>query len=56
MIVTQFFTLLYDKIVLFNIKGNDKNYLVPYNDNLIDKIDIDNKKIFIKDIKGLFDN
>ena len=46
----------YDKIVLFNIKGNDKNYLVPYNDNLIDKIDIDNKKIFIKDIKGLFDN
>ena len=46
----------YDKIVLFNIKGNDKIYLVPYNDNLIDKIDIDNKKIFIKDIKGLFDN
>ena len=44
----------YDKTVLFNIKGNNKNYLIPYNDNLIDKIDINNKKIYIKDIKGLF--
>ena len=44
----------YDKMCLFVIKGN-KEYLIPYNDNLIDKIDIDNKKIFIKDIKGLFD-
>ena len=46
----------YDKTVLFNIKNNDKNYLIPYNDNLIDKIDINNKTIYIKDIKGLFDN
>ena len=46
----------YDKTVLFNIKNNDKNYLIPYNDNLIDKIDINNKKIYIKDIKGLFNN
>lgn len=45
----------YDKTVLFNIKNNDKEYLIPYNDNLIDKIDITNKKIYIKDIKGLFD-
>lgn len=45
----------YDKTVLFNIKGNNKNYLIPYNDNLIDKIDINNKKIYIKDIKGLFE-
>ena len=44
----------YDKMTLFVIKG-DKEYLIPYNDNLIDKIDIDNKKIYIKDIKGLFD-
>ena len=44
----------YDKTVLFNIKGNDKEYLIPYNDNLIDKIDINDKKIYIKDIKGLF--
>lgn len=45
----------YDKTVLFNIKGNDKEYLIPYNDNLIYKIDINDKKIYIKDIKGLFE-
>lgn len=45
----------YDKTVLFNIKGNDKEYLIPYNDNLIDKININDKKIYIKDIKGLFE-
>ena len=45
----------YDKTVLFNIKNNDKEYLIPYNDNLIDKIDINDKKIYIKDIKGLFE-
>ena len=45
----------YDKTVLFNIKNNDKEYLIPYNDNIIDKIDINNKRIYIKDIKGLFD-
>ena len=44
----------YDKTVLFNIKGNDKEYLIPYNDNLIDKIDINDKKIYLKDFKGLF--
>lgn len=44
----------YEKTVLFNIKGNDKEYLIPYNDNLIDKIDINDKKVYIKDIKGLF--
>lgn len=46
----------YDKTALFNIKNKDKNYLIPYNDNLIEKIDINNKKIYIKDIKGLFDD
>lgn len=45
----------YDKTVLFVIKGNDKEYLIPYNDNIIDNIDINNKKIYIKDIKGLFE-
>ena len=45
----------YDMTVLFNIKNNDKEYLIPYNDNIIDKIDINNKRIYIKDIKGLFD-
>lgn len=42
----------YEKTVLLVIKSNDKEYLVPY--NLIDSIDLDNKKIFIKDIEGLF--
>ena len=45
----------YDKTVLFNIKNNDKEYLIPDNDNIIDKIHINNKRIYIKDIKGLFD-
>ena len=42
----------YDKTTIIVIKDNDKEYLVPY--ELIDKIDIDNKKIYIKDIEGLF--
>lgn len=42
----------YDKIVLFVIDNG--KYLVPYNNNLIDKIDINNKKIYIKNISGLF--
>lgn len=45
----------YGKICLFNIKGKDKNYLIPYNDDLIDRIDIDDNKIYIKNIKGLFE-
>lgn len=45
----------YEKVVLFNISDGKREYLIPYNDNLIDKIDIKNKKIYIKDIEGLFD-
>lgn len=45
----------YDKVVLFNISDGNREYLIPYNDNLIDNIDIKNKKIYIKDIEGLFD-
>lgn len=44
----------YDKYSLLVILGK-KEYLIPYNDNLIDKIDISNKNIYIKDIDGLFD-
>ena len=44
----------YDKTCLLVIKGDDKDYLIPYNDNMIEKIDINNKNIYIKDIKGLF--
>ena len=42
----------YDKVVLFVIDNG--KCLVPYNNNLIDKIDINNKKIYIKNISGLF--
>ena len=44
----------YDKTSLLVIKG-EREYLIPYNDNMIDKIDINDKKIYIKNIKGLFD-
>lgn len=44
----------YDKTCLFVIKDNKKEYLIPYNDNIIEKIDINDKKIYIKNIKGLF--
>lgn len=44
----------YDKTSLLVIKNEDNEYLIPYNDNVIEKIDINNKKIYIKDIKGLF--
>ena len=43
----------YDKTTLLVINNSDKEYLVPY--ELIDKIDINNKKIYIKNIEGLFD-
>lgn len=43
----------YDKITLLKIDNNNKYYLIPYNYNLIDKIE--DNKIYIKDIDGLFD-
>ena len=42
----------YDKTVLLVIRNNEKEYLIPY--DLIDRIDINNKKIYIKNIEGLF--
>lgn len=45
----------YEKTTLLVVKNKDKEHLIPYNDNIIDKIDIKNKKIYIKDIKGLFE-
>lgn len=44
----------YDKICLLIINDKDKEYLIPYNDNIVEKIDINDKCIYIKDIKGLF--
>ena len=45
----------YDKTSLLVIKKEDKEYLIPYNDNMIEKIDIENKRIYNKNIKGLFE-
>lgn len=45
----------YEKTTLLVVKNKYKEHLIPYNDNIIDKIDIKNKKIYIKDIKGLFE-
>lgn len=45
----------YDKNTLIKIDTDNKYYLIPYNYNLIDRIDINNKKIYIKSIEGLFD-
>ena len=42
----------YEKVVLLVIRNDDKEFLVPY--ELIDKIDMYNKKIYIKNIEGLF--
>ena len=38
---------------LIVIKNKDSEYLVPYNDFFIKKIDINNKKIIINNIEGL---
>ena len=36
------------------IKNDEKNYLVPYNFDIIENIDLENKKMFVKNISGLF--
>lgn len=38
---------------LIEVTNNDKKYLIPNNKNIIESIDLTNKKIIIKDIKGL---
>ena len=40
--------------VLF-VKNNDKNYLIPYNFDIIQSINLDTKTINVKNIPGLFD-
>lgn len=37
------------------VKGKNKDYLVPYIDEFIKKIDLNHKKIIINDIKGLIE-
>lgn len=36
---------------LLKVRSNDQDNLVPF--SLVDKIELDNKKIYVKDIKGL---
>lgn len=38
---------------LFEIENEEKKFYIPNNNNLIEKVDIKNKKIFIKYIEGL---
>ena len=40
---------------LIEVTNNDKKYLIPNNKNIIESIDLANKKIIIKDIKGLIE-
>lgn len=37
------------------VEENDSRYLIPYIKEFIDKIDLKNKKIYIKEIEGLID-
>lgn len=38
---------------LFEVENDEKEFYIPNNKDLIEKIDIENKKIFIKYIEGL---
>lgn len=40
---------------LIVVKNKDKEFLIPYNDYFIKKIDINNKKIYINNIEGLIE-
>ena len=40
---------------LIEVTNNGKLYLIPNNKNIIESIDLNNKKIIIKDIKGLIE-
>ena len=37
------------------VKNDEKNYLVPYNFDIILSIDLEKRKMYVKDIVGLFD-
>lgn len=43
---------IYDILV---IKNNNKKYMVPKIDEFIEKVDLENKNIYINEIKGLFE-
>lgn len=37
------------------IKNDDKNYLIPYNFDIIDSVDLEKREMYVKNIIGLFD-
>lgn len=39
---------------LLVVRNNDKDYLIPYNFDIIKEIDLKKKQIYINDIEGLF--
>lgn len=41
------------KNIVMIIKNNEKSFLVPYHQQLIESIDFENKQVIIKNIKGL---
>ena len=40
---------------LIVVKNKEREYLIPYNDYFVKRIDIDNKKIYINNIEGLIE-
>lgn len=40
---------------LLEVKGEDNKFLVPFHDNFIEEIDIENKSVKIKEFDGLID-
>ena len=37
------------------VKNDDKNYLIPYNFDIIKNVDLSKKEIYVNNIVGLFD-
>ena len=37
------------------VKNDDKNYLIPYNFDIIDSVDLEKREMYVKNIIGLFD-
>ena len=41
---------------VWHIENNSKEYLIPKIDDIVKQVDIDNEKVLIKPIKGIFDD
>lgn len=44
----------YEKTSLIVVKNKDRSFLLPYSEDLIEKIDIEGRKIYMRGISGLF--